>query len=29
MNPYFIFGLPRERIFGGHTVEPWSKRRMN
>lgn len=23
LNPYFIFNLPRERIFGGHAVEPW------
>jgi aryl-alcohol dehydrogenase-like predicted oxidoreductase len=23
LNPYFIFGLPRDRIFGGHRVEPW------
>jgi aryl-alcohol dehydrogenase-like predicted oxidoreductase len=22
-NPYFIFNLPRERIFGGQKVEPW------
>ncbi|WP_206245151.1 aldo/keto reductase [Novosphingobium terrae] len=23
LNPYFIFDLPRDRIFGGNTVEPW------
>lgn len=23
INPYFIFDLPRERIFGGYEVEPW------
>jgi len=23
LNPYFIFGLPRARIFGGHAVEAW------
>lgn len=23
LNPYFIFDLPRERIFGGKHVEPW------
>jgi len=23
LNPYFVFDLPRESIFGGHTVEPW------
>ncbi|GGE06266.1 aldo/keto reductase [Aureimonas endophytica] len=23
LNPYFIFDLPRERIFGGHAVQPW------
>ncbi len=23
LNPYFIFDLPRERIFGGHPVAPW------
>lgn len=27
LNPYFIFDLPRERIFGGQTVEPWRQRR--
>ncbi len=25
LNPYFIFSLPRERIFGGHTVESWTQ----
>ncbi|MBE7219398.1 MAG: aldo/keto reductase [Caulobacteraceae bacterium] len=25
MSPYFIFDLPRERIFGGQKVQPWSK----
>ncbi len=29
LNPYFIFGLPRERIFGGHSVEPWARRGTN
>ncbi|ALN75325.1 aldo/keto reductase [Aureimonas sp. AU20] len=23
INPYFIFDLPRERIFGGQSVTPW------
>jgi aryl-alcohol dehydrogenase-like predicted oxidoreductase len=23
LNPYFIFDLPRDTIFGGHQVEPW------
>ena len=23
LNPYFIFDLPRERIFGGQHVEKW------
>ncbi|MFP5077066.1 aldo/keto reductase [Rhizobium sp. YIM 134829] len=23
LNPYFIFQMPRERIFGGQSVEPW------
>ena len=23
LNPYFIFDLPRDRIFGGQTVKPW------
>jgi hypothetical protein len=23
LNPYFIFNLPRERIFGGNQVAPW------
>lgn len=23
LNPYFIFDLPRERIFGGHSVDAW------
>jgi aryl-alcohol dehydrogenase-like predicted oxidoreductase len=27
LNPYFIFNLPRDRIFGGHSVEPWTQRR--
>lgn len=27
LNPYFIFDLPRERIFGGQTVVPWSAAR--
>ncbi len=27
LNPYFIFDLPRDRIFGGHSVEPWAWRR--
>ncbi len=22
-NPYFIFALPVERIFGGQSVQPW------
>ncbi|GAB3054519.1 aldo/keto reductase [Stenotrophomonas tumulicola] len=25
LNPYFIFGLPRERVFGGRSVEPWGR----
>ncbi len=29
LNPYFIFGLPRDRIFGGHQVEPWAQRGTN
>jgi aryl-alcohol dehydrogenase-like predicted oxidoreductase len=24
LNPYFIFDLPTERIFGGHPVRPWA-----
>ena len=24
LSPYFIFGLPREMLFGGCRVEPWS-----
>ena len=24
LNPYFIFDLPRERIFGGQAVTPWA-----
>lgn len=24
INPYFIFELPRERIFGGYRVTPWT-----
>ncbi|WP_315831850.1 aldo/keto reductase [Bradyrhizobium prioriisuperbiae] len=28
LNPYFIFGLPRGRIFSGHSVETWEQRRM-
>jgi aryl-alcohol dehydrogenase-like predicted oxidoreductase len=28
LNPYFIFSLPRDRIFGGHSVEPWGQRLM-
>jgi len=24
MNPYYIFSMPRARIFGGHQVEPWA-----
>ncbi len=24
LNPYFIFDLPRERIFGGRAVQPWT-----
>jgi len=24
LNPYFIFGLPRDRIFGGRSIEPWA-----
>lgn len=24
LNPYFIFDLPRSRIFGGHEIEPWT-----
>ena len=27
LNPYFIFDLPRERIFGGHKVQPWRRAR--
>jgi hypothetical protein len=27
LNPYFIFNLRRYRIFGGHAVEPWERRR--
>lgn len=27
LNPYLIFGLPRDRIVGGHSVEPWAWRR--
>lgn len=23
LNPYFIFDLPREAVFGGSQVEPW------
>ena len=26
LNPYFIFDMPRARIFGGHEVAPWSSR---
>jgi aryl-alcohol dehydrogenase-like predicted oxidoreductase len=26
INPYFIFGLPSARIFGGHSVERWGSR---
>ena len=26
LNPYFIFDLPRERIFGGREVTPWTAR---
>lgn len=26
LNPYYIFGLPRERIFGGRYVQPWAQR---
>ena len=26
LNPYFIFDLPRENIFGGSRVEPWQGR---
>lgn len=26
LNPYFIFDLPKERIFGGHPVEAWNHR---
>ncbi|OHT19993.1 aldo/keto reductase [Edaphosphingomonas haloaromaticamans] len=29
LNPYFIFGLPPSRIFGGHSVEPWARRGTN
>ncbi|WP_315762535.1 aldo/keto reductase [Sphingomonas sp. Y38-1Y] len=25
-NPYFIFQMPREQLFGGHAVEPWGGR---
>ncbi|HVG48233.1 MAG TPA: aldo/keto reductase, partial [Rubellimicrobium sp.] len=24
LNPYFIFQLPREMIFGGPSVTPWA-----
>ncbi|WP_010186250.1 aldo/keto reductase [Sphingomonas sp. PAMC 26605] len=24
LNPYFIFDLPRSRIFGGQEIEPWA-----
>lgn len=24
LNPYFIFALPRARIFGGQAIEPWA-----
>jgi aryl-alcohol dehydrogenase-like predicted oxidoreductase len=24
LNPYFIFDLPRERIFGGASIQPWN-----
>ena len=24
LNPYFIFDLPRSRIFGGQQIEPWA-----
>ncbi len=24
LNPYFIFDLPRARIFGGHDIKPWA-----
>lgn len=27
LNPYFIFDLPRESIFGGQQVEPWRQAR--
>lgn len=27
INPYFIFNLPRERIFSGYTVEAWPSAR--
>ncbi len=27
LNPYFIFDMPRENIFGGQQVEPWRTRR--
>lgn len=27
LNPYFIFDLPRDRIFGGHAVKPWDAAR--
>lgn len=23
LNPYFIFGLPRDRLFGGARIQPW------
>ncbi|PSJ43394.1 aldo/keto reductase [Allosphingosinicella deserti] len=26
LSPYFIFDLPRDRIFGGQSVEPWGMR---
>lgn len=26
LNPYFIFDLPRARIFGGQEIEPWASR---
>lgn len=25
LNPYFIFGLPREMLFGGVSVTPWAR----
>jgi hypothetical protein len=24
LNPYFIFDLPRPRIFGSQDIEPWA-----